>query len=243
MTHFSHLDTQKLLTRINQSQAAPVNGQPCVVTCRVDRVHWLEDRADNSDQIRPLLRSFVTLLLENSAGRNDDLQVTLHHFQPGQGRAALTQFERAFQTDCTDASTAHDRRIWLIESNAPWLGDPAECDLVVVPFPLDRKLPQLHRITCASQMASLLPRDELNGSQPLEPWQLKIEVVRYQPENRCTCRYTVNVDTVGRAKAKRCRSIYGKAFRDPAGEVYDRWQRVWQASQRQSIGFEVPCPL
>ena len=111
-----------------------------------------------------------------------------------------------------------------------------ELDMIVWSFPDDPRLPQLHELLDVKRVARHFPYANLSFA-PDAIVDIKVEVVRYRPEQRCILRY----DIVHGATRDHC-VLYAKVFADDNGvHVFARIQHCHGAAS--SLGIRIARPL
>src|SRR5262249_54283040 len=80
-------------------------------------------------------------------------------------------------------------------------------DSIVWAFPNDPRMPHLSRVTDPRQVRELLPYDAWAARGPADLRDVRVTVVRYKPEYRCTARYDL-------AWSRGAVTLYGKCYRD-----------------------------
>lgn len=112
-----------------------------------------------------------------------------------------------------------------------------ELDMIVWNFPDDPCLPQLRELVDGDRVVRHLPYESLPFSGPEAIRDIKIEVVRYRPEQRCILRYDIGFGTHGGRVV-----LFGKIFSDDTGEqVLVRMQHCYAAAR--ALGVHVARPL
>jgi Ser/Thr protein kinase RdoA (MazF antagonist) len=111
-----------------------------------------------------------------------------------------------------------------------------ELDMIAWVFPDDPRLPQLRELLDVARVARHLPYASLPFAAHAIAG-IKIDVVRYRPEQRCILRYDIDHG----ANRDRC-VLYAKVFADNNGErVFSRIQHCYARSN--ALGVRVARPL
>ncbi len=111
-----------------------------------------------------------------------------------------------------------------------------ELDMIVWNFPDDPRLPQLHELLDVKRVTRHFPYANLSFA-PDAIVDIKVEVVRYRPEQRCILCY----DIVHGAARDHC-VLYAKVFADDNGErVFARMQHCHAAAS--ALGVRIARPL
>ncbi len=104
-------------------------------------------------------------------------------------------------------------------------------------LPHDPRLPQLRDLVDGGRVVRDLPYESLpfSGSEAIR--DIKIEVVRYRPEQRCILRYDIGFGPDGDRLV-----LFAKVFSDGTGEhVFARMQHCYAAAR--ALGVRVARPL
>jgi len=112
-----------------------------------------------------------------------------------------------------------------------------DLDMIVWKFPDDPRLPQLRALAHRDRVAGYLPYESLPFSGPEAIRDIKIEVVRYRPEQRCILRYDIGYGADGDRLV-----LFAKVFSDATGEQVLERMRHCHAAAR-TLGVRVARPL
>lgn len=102
-----------------------------------------------------------------------------------------------------------------------------DLDLLVWVFPEDPAIPHLPEVSDPERVLAHLPYSSLpkglEGAEDIR--SVKVEVVNYRPELRCTARYNLSWGAADQAQSL---TIFGKTFRSGEGrDVYARSEYLW----------------
>ena len=129
---------------------------------------------------------------------------------------------------------SHDAFMALIRSDGA--RHVAELDMIVWNFPDDPHLPQLRELLDVTRAAQYFPYASLPFTAN-DIVNIKIEVVRYRPEQRCILRYDVGYGHDGERYI-----LYAKTFADDNGaQVFTRIQRCHAIAS--VLGVRIARPL
>ena len=112
-----------------------------------------------------------------------------------------------------------------------------ELDMIVWNFPDDPRLPQLPELMDGDRVVRHLPYESLPFSGPEAIRDIKIEIVRYRPEQRCILRYDIAFGPDGDRLV-----LFAKVFSDDTGEQVLGRMRHCHAAAR-ALGVRVARPL
>jgi aminoglycoside phosphotransferase (APT) family kinase protein len=139
------------------------------------------------------------------------------------GRSRL-EFNKIEATARLDAKTCRARLV-------------PELDMIVWNFPDDPRLPQLRELVDGDRVIRYLPYESLPFPGPEAIRDIKIDVVRYRPEQRCILRYDIGFGCDGGRLV-----LFAKVFSDDTGEhVLARMQHCHAAAS--ALGVHVARPL
>jgi aminoglycoside phosphotransferase (APT) family kinase protein len=112
-----------------------------------------------------------------------------------------------------------------------------ELDMIVWNFPDDPRLPQLRELVDGDRVLRYLPYESLPFSGPEAIRDIRIEIVRYRPEQRCILRYDIGFGSDGDRFV-----LFAKVFSDDTGEqVLGRMRHCYAAAR--ALGVRVARPL
>lgn len=112
-----------------------------------------------------------------------------------------------------------------------------DLDMIVWSFPDDPQLPQLRDLTDRDRVAPHLPYETLPFHGPEAIRDIKIDVVRYRPEQRCILRYDIGYGSDGDRTV-----LFAKVFSDETGrQVLERMRHCHAAAR--ALGVRVARPL
>ncbi|MCA9168345.1 MAG: hypothetical protein KDB23_11775 [Planctomycetales bacterium] len=240
------MDEARLVVRLLEASRVPQYALPLFERGTVERVHWLEPKP-NAAVPRPLWRCYVVMECGDVDERGQVITTgfTIAHYAAGTGPAALEHTrdilaaQGEFPSKCVRLLPARQHAIDVHD----------ECDLLLIELPLDCQLPQLRMLLSAPAMHTRLVRSagvvfESTRSPVIDGF--KVDVVRYQPENRCTLRYSwraARSELVTPDDYRSTTRLFAKTFRDDASDIYQRLHQLYQASTTTGIGFRVPKVL
>ncbi len=118
-----------------------------------------------------------------------------------------------------------------------------ELDMIIWAFPNDPELAHLPELIDPEKVKKHLPYSHLpSGLDQAEDVQaLKVDVVRYHPEVRCTMRYRL---TWGTSKKMKSVMFYGKTFSGEEGKVlFQLLEELWAVSKQDPDSFIIAQPL
>lgn len=109
--------------------------------------------------------------------------------------------------------------------------------MVIWTFPNDPGLRALPEVADPDKVKNYFPYDSLpSGVSAKEIASVKVEIVNYRPEIRCTTRYRLDCGS-------RALTLFGKAFASGGEEIYQRMAHLWQRSRQRPSEFPMPRPL
>ena len=223
MIEFAHLtDAERMKIVFAQYLPGLAHRQTHITNCSILHV-WRKTYRKNADQ------SFLTVLYELSITNVATKQTSqqLLYAKAYQNHRSQMEFRRQVNT-----------RLSAPAFGAALTHIPA-LDMVVWSFPNDPTLPQLATLLDAEQIKSHLPYDQFPAGlgTPKDITDLKIQVVNYRPELRCTVRY----ECVGSALRL---TLFGKTFADAQGKaIYARINTLWHEAQHNPAAFRIARPL
>jgi len=115
--------------------------------------------------------------------------------------------------------------------------------LIVWAFPNDPELPHLPVAVNGGQVKARLPYGRLPAGldRPEGIVDIRVEVIRYRPEKRCTLRYQLRRQATGVPETL---TIYGKTYAQGKGrKIYQDIEGLRRQSRTTSHHFLVPEPL
>ncbi|MGB5080731.1 MAG: phosphotransferase [Burkholderiales bacterium] len=112
-----------------------------------------------------------------------------------------------------------------------------ELDMIVWNFPDDPRLPQLRELADGERVLRHLPYASLPFSGPEAIRDIKTQIVRYRPEQRCILRYDIGYGPEGDRLV-----LFAKVFGDDTGEQVLERMRHCRAAARV-LGVRVARPL
>ncbi len=134
-----------------------------------------------------------------------------------------------------------------VKLSSPEFGEPlihlADLNTIVWTFPNDPKLLNLSEVVDPEKVKAYLPYDLLPAGMdaPKDVMDIKVEVMRYKPESRCSVRYKLQwklSDTL------QTLTLFGKMFKDDRGkDIQSRQERLWKEFSEAQDAFMVAQPL
>lgn len=200
-------------------------GEMQIKDCRIIRVHTDKQGADPR---RPILRVAYSLDVRDRRRETRGSQIVYADvYLRGSSREAFSRIAKR-----SLASPRYGEAVALIE----------EHDVIVWSFPNDRRMPHLARFVDSKWIQPILRAisRESHGGKSLEIYNTRIEVIRYQPESRCTCRFELQLDP-NEPSARYV--VYGKTTREQRSDLYPTLAELWRWSRSDERNLGVPRPL
>ncbi len=112
-----------------------------------------------------------------------------------------------------------------------------DLDVIIWAFPNDPSLPHLPEVVDPELVKKYLPFENLS-IKSADRCEIRVEIVHYYPEQRCTCHYELQSREVDALR------LFGKTFKDDSGcELYRRMSYFWEKSRDKLDGLFVAPPL
>lgn len=112
-----------------------------------------------------------------------------------------------------------------------------DLDVIIWAFPNDPSLPHLPEVVDPERVKKYLPIENLS-IKSADYCEIRVEIVHYYPEQRCTCHYELQSREVDALR------LFGKTFKDDSGcELYRRMSYFWEKSRDKLDGLFVAPPL
>lgn len=109
--------------------------------------------------------------------------------------------------------------------------------VIIWAFPNDPNLPHIPEVVDPELVKNHFPYDQLPIKRD-DRCEVRVEIVHYYPEQRCTCRYELQSEKFDPL------SLFGKTFKGNSGrELYRRMSYFWEKSRKQPDGLFVAPPL
>ncbi|MGE0885455.1 MAG: aminoglycoside phosphotransferase family protein [Blastocatellales bacterium] len=216
-------DPESVKAALQQRLPALVQGDLLITGCRILHLHY-KTYLKKASREKSFLAAAYQLEISNRASGERNTQIIFAKIFPG---------NRSYE----ELNKAIRQHLCPTVLGVPLL-HLADLGMVVWTFPNDPALRDLPAVADADKVKKHLPCEALSpGFSANADTQVKIEVVNYRPELRCTARYLVRQGAMAL-------TLFGKTFADERGrEIHQRMEWLWRLSQQHPGQFPMPRPL
>jgi hypothetical protein len=216
-------DPESVKAVLQQRLPALAQGNLLIADCRILHLHC-KTYLKKGSRGKSSLAAAYQLDIQNRATGERDPQII---------------FARIFLGDrsCEEYSRAVQQPLCPTAFGEP-LVHLDDLGMVIWTFPNDPVLHSLPSVTNPDEVKNYLPYGSFPaGISAKEIADVKVEIINYRPEIRCTARYRLRCGSATLA-------LFGKTFADGRGrEIYQRMERLWQTRRQRAGEFLMPRPL